>query len=57
MTAEYIEKKSGRTLSDAQKRALQKIAWANANDDIIEALMANKGLTKTIREKIGKKSK
>jgi CRISPR/Cas system CMR-associated protein Cmr5 small subunit len=56
MTADYIEKKSGRVLSEAQRKALRKVAWSNANDDIIAALMEDKALTKKVRSQIGKKN-
>lgn len=55
MTEEYVEKKTGKKFTDDQRKALQRISWGNANEDIINALMSSRGLTKDVRELIAKK--
>lgn len=57
VTEEYIEKKSGKKFNNAQKKALRRITWTNSNDDIIDALMSSKVLTKETRDIIAKKRK
>lgn len=55
MTEEYVEKKTGKKFTDEQRKALRRISWGNANEDIINALMTSKGLTKDVQELIAKK--
>jgi len=44
MTIEEIEKKSGRNMSDEQKRELQVESWQDAHRDLIEAMIDNPAL-------------
>jgi transcriptional regulator with XRE-family HTH domain len=57
VTEDYVEKKSGKKLTDAQKKALRRITWANVNSDIIDTLMSSKKLTQDTREFLTKKKK
>jgi len=57
VTEKYIEEKSGQNFTDAQKKALQRITWSNNNQDIIDALMMSKALTKEFRDLILTKKK
>lgn len=52
---DYVEKKSGKKFTDEQRAALSRITWVNANEDILNALMKSKTLTKEVKELIAKK--
>jgi hypothetical protein len=52
---DYVEKKSGKKFTDQQREALGRIAWTNSNEDILNALMKSKSLTKEVKDLIAKK--
>ena len=55
VTEEYVEKKSGKQFTDAQRGDLRRVAWMESNPDIINALMSSKKLTQDVRETINKR--
>jgi len=50
MTDEYVERESGKTFSEDQRKALRRAAWTNHHQELIDALSTNKALTKKVLE-------
>lgn len=52
MTMEQIEKKSGRKMTEEQKREIQIESWQAAHRDLIEAMIDNPSLLKVLKAAI-----